>query len=58
MKKMEIIIADEGMYLTNGKTHGSWHKLAEGESADNFREITKEEYEEILRIEENEQTEV
>ena len=42
------IIASDGMILTNGEVYGSEIFLAEGLSADDFREITKEEYENIF----------
>lgn len=48
------IIASEGMILTNGETYGTEIFLAEGVSADDFREITKAEYEAYLAEQEKE----
>lgn len=42
------LIAGEGMVLTNGTNYGTVIFLAEGESAYDYREITKSEYEAIL----------
>lgn len=51
MIKREVIYAAEGMVLTDGETYGKQIFLAEGVSSDNFREITDAEYEEIMRVE-------
>jgi hypothetical protein len=42
---MTTLYADEGMVLTDGEHYGTTVSLAEGENGDNYREITKEEYE-------------
>ena len=51
MKTRVVIYADEGKVLTNGKTYGTQIFLAEGEDVDKYYEISKEEYEEIITIE-------
>lgn len=40
-----IIVADEGMILTNGEIYASSVRLGDWDSADNWREVTREEYE-------------
>lgn len=56
MKTTEIktikIEADEGKILTDGTTYGSVIFLGAGKSADDFYEITREEYERIMAEEE------
>lgn len=44
---MITIFADKGKVLTNGKIYGTTISLAEGMSADEFHEITEEEYNKI-----------
>ena len=51
MKTMITIFADEGKILTNGEIFGTTISLAEGESADKYYEITKDEYEKITEAE-------
>ena len=56
MKKMVTIFADEGKILTNGVDYGTTISLAEDETDEGYYEITRQEYEEIVRSrnEENE----
>lgn len=49
MKTRKILYADEGKVLTNGEIYGTKIYLAEGASAEDYREITEEEYNEILK---------
>lgn len=46
-----ILIAHEGMILTNGEVYGTQIFLAEGVDASAFYEITREEYEAIMAAE-------
>lgn len=54
MKTMITIFADEGKVLTDGSIYGTTISLAEGQTADEFHEITQEEYDNILALEEAE----
>ena len=58
MKTMITIFADKGKVLTDGEVFGTVISLAEGETADDFREITEEEYKEIMEAEANKESEV
>jgi hypothetical protein len=40
-----VIEADEGMMLTDGNIYASSVRLGDWDSADNWHEVTKEEYE-------------
>ena len=42
------LIASDGMILTNGETYGTEVYLGTGDKAENWHEITEEEYNEIL----------
>ena len=46
-----VLIAKEGYIYTNGKTFGYTVYLGINDSADNWYEITEEEYKEILKAE-------
>ena len=50
--KIEKLIASEGMTLTNGKTFGKTVYLARNDTAENWREITDAEAEELQKVEE------
>ena len=47
-----MLTASEGMVLTDGKHYGKHAVLAVGRSADDFYEITEEEYSEIMKAQE------
>lgn len=52
MKTRTVMYADEGMVLTDGNTYGTTVFLAEGESGEAYREITKAEYEQKIKEQE------
>lgn len=43
----KVLIASEGMLLTDGEIYGTKIFLAEGRSAEEFHEISREEYEKM-----------
>ena len=49
-----VLRASEGHKLTNGTAYGSSIVLGAGDSPDNWREITIEEYNEIMKAQETE----
>lgn len=49
------IVANKGKILTNGKAYGKNVDLGVGDNADNWYEITEDEYKEILRKQEEQQ---
>ena len=50
-----IITANEGMVLTNGKNYATVVRLGDWDSADNWYEVTVEEYEASLALSEQEE---
>lgn len=48
MKTRKVLYAENGKVLTNGEIYGTRIYLAEGQSADDFYEITTEEYAAIM----------
>ena len=57
MKTRKVIYADEGKVLTDGTIYGTRIYLAEGRSADEFYEISAEEYAAIMEKENAEREE-
>lgn len=55
MKTMITIFADDGKVLTDGSVYGTTISLAEGKTADEFYEITKEDYMKMLEEESGEE---
>ena len=52
MKQRIVLYAESGKVLTNGTEYGTVIYLADGVSADSYYEITQEEYEKILKEQE------
>ena len=46
---MTKLIASEGKVLTNGEVYGKVIFLADTDKAGNYHEITKEEYDELMK---------
>ena len=54
MRSRTVIFADNGKILTDGVIYGKQIFLAEGEYDFNYHEISEEEYQEILKKQEEE----
>lgn len=52
IKNDNILIAEKGFILTNGQAFGSGVELGRVDKAENWHEITEEEYQEILKEQE------
>ena len=50
--ELKVIIASEGMILTNGEAYGKSVTLGKNDSAENWYEIPEEEYEQLMQQEE------
>lgn len=50
MKERKVLYAEEGRVLTDGKTYGKVIFLADGENGYNFYEILDEEYENVMKL--------
>lgn len=48
VENQTILKADEGKFLTNGETFANVVYLGKNDSADNWYEITNEEYKQII----------
>lgn len=57
LKKMVTLYADEGKVLTNGEIYATTMSLAKGSDGEEFYEITREEYEKILKEQERKERE-
>ena len=53
-----VLIADEGKVLTNGETYAKSITLGDWDSANNYHEITTEEYAKIMAERETESEEI
>ncbi len=49
MKRRTVLYAEDGYVLTDGEIYGTVIYLADGETEDDFHEITAAEFEEIER---------
>ena len=49
--ELKVLTASEGMVLTNGEAFGKSITLGRNDSAENWHEITEEEYETLLKNE-------
>lgn len=58
IKYVPMLIAEKGMILTDGNIYRVAVILPEGRSEDDFDEITKEEYDKILREQEINEEEI
>lgn len=56
MEERIVLYANEGKVLTNGEVYGTVIYLADGVSESAYYEITQEEYEEVLRRQEEQNT--
>ncbi|MBQ8837281.1 MAG: hypothetical protein IJ002_07235 [Clostridia bacterium] len=54
MQKRNVLIADEGMVLTDGENYGRVIYLAEDADAGAYREISEEEYKTLMAESEGE----
>lgn len=52
IENIKVLKADEGMRLTDGEIYAKTVLLPEGRTADEFTEITEEEYNKIIKAEE------
>lgn len=50
MKERRVLYAEQGRVLTDGQTYGKVIFLANGVQAESFHEITDEEYENIMKL--------
>ena len=48
-----VLIADEGMMLTNGETYAKSVELGDWDKVENYREITEVEYNAVLEKDES-----
>ena len=48
--ELKVLTASEGMVLTNGEAFGKSITLGRNDSAENWHEITEEEYEQLTKI--------